>query len=118
MFLYSIDIMDPDTYNLTIRIGHLSKDEAVDIIANAAGLQSFRETAESKATLADSAMHALVSEKLFDFPNAVVAAQNGQVEISMKVPENQQPVIRDRINQMLADISGMSELIIRFDPYF
>jgi cytidylate kinase len=76
MFLYGIDIRDPDTYNLTIRIGHLSEDEAVDIIANAVSLKSFQETAESKATLADSAMHALVSERLFDFPNAVVVAQN------------------------------------------
>lgn len=118
MFLYGIDIMDPGTYNLTIRIGHLSEDEAVDIIANAAGLESFHETAESKAILTNSAMHALVSEKLFDYPNAVVAAQNGQVEISMKVPESQQPLINDRIKQMLADINGMSELRIRFDPYF
>lgn len=118
MFLYGIDIMAPDTYNLTIRIGHLSEDEAVDIIANAVELQSFQETAESKAALADSAMHALVSEKLFDFPNAVVAAKNGQVAISMKVPEDQQQVIHDRISQMLADLDGMNELVIRFDPYF
>ena len=41
MFLYGIDIMDPETYNLIIRIGHLSEDEAVDIIANAAQLALF-----------------------------------------------------------------------------
>ncbi len=110
MFLYGIDIMDPETYNLIIRIGHLSEDEAVDIIANAVELPSFQETTESKAALADSAMHALVSEKLFDFPNAAVTAKNGQVAISLKVPEDQQPVIRDRINQMLVDIDGMKQL--------
>lgn len=118
MFLYGIDIMDPETYNLIIRVGHLSEDDAVDIIVNAVKLQAFHETDESKAALADSAMLALVSEKLLDFPNAVVAAQNGKVAISLKVPEDQQPVIHERINQMLADIDGMNELIIRFDPYF
>lgn len=118
MFLYGIDIMAPDTYNMTLRIGHLSEDEAVDIIANAVGLQSFQETVQSKAALANSAMHALVSEKLFDFPNAVVAAEDGQVVISMKVPEDQQSLIHDRTNQMLADVAGVDELIIRFDPYF
>jgi cytidylate kinase len=118
MFLYGIDIMDPETYNLIIRIGHLSEDDAVDIIANAVGLQAFHETDESKAALADSAMHALVSGKLFDFPNAVVTAKNGAVAISLKAPEDQQPLIRDRINQMLADIDGMNELTIQFDPYF
>ena len=30
MFLYGIDIMAPETYNLVIRIGHLSEKEAID----------------------------------------------------------------------------------------
>jgi cytidylate kinase len=118
MYLYGIDIVDPENYNLVIRVGHVSEDEAVDIIANAAGLQSFRETDESKGVLADSAMHALVSWKLFDFPYAAVTAENGQVGISLKVPERQQSIIHDRIAQMLADIEGLKELIIQFDPYF
>jgi hypothetical protein len=96
----------------------LSEEEAVDIIANAVGLQSFQETAESQATLADSALHALVSEKLLDYPNAVAAAKNGQVAISLKVPEDQETVIHDRITQMLADVAGIKDLVIRFDPYF
>jgi hypothetical protein len=96
----------------------LSEDEAVEIIANAVGLQSFQETNESKAILADLAMHALVSRNLFDFPNAVVAVKNSQVNVSIKAPEEQQPVIHDRIGQMLADIDGIKELRIQFDPYF
>ena len=118
MFLYGIDIMDPQMYNMTLRIGHLSEDEAVDIIANAVTLPSFKETNKSKATLADSAMHALVCSKLVDFPNAVVVTQSGGVVISLKVPEVQQPIIHDRISQMLADIAGMNKLTIHFDPYF
>jgi cytidylate kinase len=118
MFLYGIDILDQETYNLIIRVGHLSEDEAVDIVANAVGLQSFQETNESKAALADSAMHALVSINLFDFPSAVVAAKNSQVKISIKAPEDQQQIIHDRIGRMLADIDGIKELSIQFDPYF
>ena len=118
MFLYGIDIMDPETYNLIIRIGHLSEEDAVDIIVNAVKLQAFLETEESKAALADSAMHAMVSEKLFDFPNAVVATLKGKVAISLKVPEDQQEIIHYRIHKMLSGIDEMKELIIRFDPYF
>ena len=118
MFLYGVDLMDPEMYNMTLRIGHLSEDEAVDLIANAAALPSFQETEESKAALADTALQALVSNKLFDFPNAVVVAQNAAVAISLKVPEDQQPVIRDRINQMLTEIAGIDELKIQFDTYF
>lgn len=118
MFLYGIDIMDPETYNLIIRVGHLAEDEVVDIIANAVQLPSFQETEESRAALEDSALHALVSGKLFDFPNAVVSAKRGQVRISLKVPEEQQPVIQERIYQMLTGIDDVKELAVQFDPYF
>ncbi len=118
MFLYGIDLMDPGLYNITLRIGHLSVDEAVDLITSAVRLPSFQETEESQATLADSALHALISDKLLDFPNAVVAAQNGVVVISLKVPEVQQSLIRERIQHMLVDAVGMNELTIRFDTYF
>ena len=118
MFLYGIDILDPETYNIIIRIGHLSADEAVDIIANAAGLPAFQETAESQAALADSAMAALVSRKLFDFPNSVVTAKGGRVIISLKIPRDQQQVIQDRIDQMLSEIAGLKEFTVKFDTYF
>lgn len=118
MFLYGIDILDPETYNLILRIGHLAEDEAVEIIANAAALPSFQETDESVAALANSAMTALVERKLFDFPNSTVAAKDGQVKISLKIPKEQQPVIEERIEEMLSDIDGLKELTIQFDQYF
>lgn len=118
MFLYGIDIMDAETYNLVIRIGHLSEEEAVDIIANAAGLQTFQETPESIAKLADKALAALVGRKIFDFPSSSVSADNGRVNISLKVPKEQQSVIQDRIGEMLADIKELKEFTIQFDPYF
>jgi len=118
MFLYGIDINNPETYNLIIRIGHLSEDEAVDIIANAAALPSFQETPESRAALVDSAMNALVCRKLFDFPNSFVAAKNGQIRVSLKAPENQQSVILERINQILGEIEGVEGIDVQFEPYF
>jgi len=118
MFLYGIDIMNPETYNLTIRIGHLTEEEAVDIIANAVTFPAFQETAASKSALMDSAMTALVSWKLFDFPSSVVASENGRVRISLKAPENQQPIIQERINQILSNLEGLKELTIQFEPYF
>lgn len=118
MFLYGIDVMDPETYNLTIRIGHLIEDDAVDIVANAASLPSFAETPASKAALADSAMEALISRKLFDFPLAAVTAKNGQVSISLKVPEKQQHVIGERIGKMLAPVQGLAAYSLQFEPYY
>lgn len=116
--LYGIDVMSPEAYNLIIRIGHISEDDAVQIICDTVKLEAFQETAASKAALADSAMEALVAVKLFDFPNADVAADDGRVLITLKAPEDQQQVIHDRIHHMLADIAGISELGIRFEDYF
>jgi len=118
MFLYGIDIMAAEHYNLVIRIGHLSEEEAIDIIVNAVGLPAFQETTESKADLADSALNAIISNKLIDFPHATVAAKNGQARVTLKVPEEQQKVIHDRISRMLAGTAGLNELSIQFDPYF
>ncbi len=118
MFLYGIDLAGPEAYNLVIRIGHLSEDDAVNIIAGAAGLASFQETDESKAALADSALQALVSRNLFDFPHAGVAAKNGQVRVTLKVPEEQQSIIQGRVIQILESISGIKEYSLQFDSYF
>lgn len=118
MFLYGIDIMDPESYNLIIRIGHLSEDDAVDIIANAARLPAFQETPQSKAALQDSTLAALVSRKLFDFPLAVVSAKNNRATISLKVPEEQQQTIRERVDHMLASVPNLDHYTLHFDPYY
>jgi len=118
MFLYGIDITNPEAYNIILRIGHLSEDEAVDIIANAIKLPSFQETPESLAQLADSATTALVERELFDFPNATVAVNNGSVKISLKVPENQQQVIQERIEEMMAGIKEIKGFSLQFETYF
>ncbi len=118
MFLYGVDVADPEAYNLVIRIGHLSEDDAVDIIAGAASLSSFQETVESRAALADLALTATIIRKLFDFPHADVVSREGRVRITLKVPEGQQPLIRDRVDQVLSTIDGISAYMIQFDAYF
>ena len=118
MFLYGIDITNPEDYNIILRIGHLAEDEAVDIIANAVTLPSFKETVESQTMLTDSATTALVARKLFDFPNATITVENGSVKVSLKVPENQQQVIQERIDEMLTGVKGVKEFSVQFETYF
>jgi cytidylate kinase len=118
MFLYGIDIVAPENYNLVIRIGHLAEDDAVDLIAKAVSLPSFRETTESRKALADSALTALVGRALFDFPHASVTARDGHVSISLKVPNDQRELINDRIGRMVSTIEGVQQHTIHFDPYF
>jgi len=118
MFLYGVDVFDPGTYNLVIRVGHLSEDDAVDIIANTVRLPLFQETDRSMAELADAALSAMVSHALFDFPNAGVSACDGHVKITLKVPEDQQTAITDRVEKQLAGIDGVKEHTITIAPYY
>ncbi|SMC54237.1 Cytidylate kinase [Desulfocicer vacuolatum DSM 3385] len=118
MFLYGIDIFDPANYNLVIRIGHLSEDDAVDIIANAATLPLFQETPRSEKILADEALSAAVSYALFDFPSAVVSVSDGNVNVILKVPESQCDTIKKRVEEQLSEIEGISKFAVQIDPYY
>lgn len=118
MFLYGIDIHDPHHYDLVININELSEDEGVDIIAATAKLSRFRETEASKAILADAALDAQVCARLFDFPNAAVSTQDGKAAISLKAPEGQQKLIKERIEEMVATVNGLKEYSLKFDPYY
>jgi cytidylate kinase len=118
MFLYGIDIVSAENYNMVLRIGHLNEDEAVDIISNAVKLSAFQETEESKARLADAALAARINRKLFDYPHAAVTATHGKVRIAMKVPESQKPLIEARVAEMLANTKGVRDYVLQFDPYY
>ncbi|MBF0201587.1 MAG: cytidylate kinase-like family protein [Desulfamplus sp.] len=118
MYLYGIDIMDVELYNLVIRIGHISEDDAVNIIANAVNSPSFQETVESRGRLADMAISSAVTYALFDFPSASVSAHDGHVKVVVKVPEEQSGAIRDRIEEKLSRIEGVKGHTILIDPYF
>jgi len=118
MFLYGIDIEDPENYDLVIKIGRLSEDDAVDLISQTVSRPQYQETAFSQKKLQDSATKALITARLFDFPNAAVKITDEKIAISLKVPENQQTTIHERIEGMLNDIKTEQPLVIEFDPYF
>mgnify|MGYP001209466875 CR=1 FL=1 len=118
IFLHGIDIAKPDDYNLVLRVGHVSEEEAVDLIASAAALPAFQETEESVMKLKDLALKATVSRRLFDFPNATVSVKNGDMKVILKAPEGQQELIKGRMREMLLNIDGLRNLEIRIAPFF
>jgi len=118
MFLYGIDIMAPENYNLVIRIGHLTEDEAVDVIVQAATSPAFKKTSQSQALLEDLALEAQVKRQLFDFPNATVSAKNGEVRITLKVPSSQEEIINERIGEMISNTDGLKKYTLNLDPFY
>lgn len=118
MFLYGIDLEEPENYDLVIKIGRLSEDQAVDLIAQTIQDKRFKESAESTAELEKAATKAFISAKLLDYPNASVSFIKEQLLISLKAPENQHETIRNRILEMLKDIKINRPITISFDPYY
>ncbi|MCA1784678.1 MAG: cytidylate kinase-like family protein [Desulfobacteraceae bacterium] len=118
MFLYDIDLFDSSLYNLVIRIGHLSEEDAVNIIADASRLPAFQETEQSRAALADAALSAMVQQALFDYPTAGVRVSHGNVQINMKVPENQKQAIIERVTNTLEGLDGIKDLLIHTDTFY
>lgn len=118
MFLYDIDLFDSSLYNLVIRVGHLSEEDAVNIIADAARLPLFQETEQSRAELADAALQAAAAQALFDFPTASVQVNQGMLKVGMKVPEDQQEEIAEKVSHLLEAVAGMGEFSIHMAPYY
>jgi cytidylate kinase len=118
LFLYGTDVMAQENYNLIIRIGHISEDEAVDIIIQASRSAAFQETDKSIAVLADVALEAQVERRLFDFPNATVSAKQGEVRITLKVPSSQEAIINERIGEMLEGVVGLKKYTLNLDPFY
>ena len=118
MFIYGIDLQDAELYNLVIRVGHLSEEDAVDIIANTAQLPLFQETDTSRAKVADMALSSMVNHALFDFPNAVVSAKDGHVKVVVKAPETQQDEVRNRIQDTLSRVDAIISQTVVVDPYY
>ncbi|MEE4243379.1 MAG: cytidylate kinase-like family protein [Desulfopila sp.] len=118
MFLYGIDILSADNYNMIIRIGHMGEDDAVDILASAVQLPAFQVTPESQALLEDEALAARVRHKLIDYPHASVAAHRGHLVLTLKVPEGQRSRIEERIAEMLSTTKGVTGYSLQFESYF
>lgn len=117
MFLYGIDITDPEHYDLTVKIGAMGEEEAVDLIAASAQYPAFQENQQSLRMLGDSALGAQISAALFDYPLAAVSVRDGKASITLKVPEGQQAIVNDRISSMLREVEGLTEYVLHFAPY-
>lgn len=118
MYLYNIDLFDPANYNLVIRIGHLSEEDAVDIIADTVRRPVFQETPRSKSELADQALSAAVSYALLDFPSAVVSVRDRHVHVALKIPEDQCEAVSRRIETQLEQIDGIERHTLQMIPYY
>ncbi len=118
MLLYGIDIHDPITYHLVIKINPLTEDDAIDIIEAAVRRPSFQPTAASRRQIADLSAAAQVRNALFEFPSASVSATDGKVSIALKAPETHKENIKTRIEGILNETLPAWDFELTIDTYY
>ena len=85
MYLYGIDTKDSSLYDIVLHIDNLKVDDAVDLLAEAAGRPCFQTTAETLSSINDFYLAAKTQEMLFDkFPAAQIVCKKGVVLVSIE----------------------------------
>jgi hypothetical protein len=118
LYLYGIDIWDSKLYDMVLNIGAVTVDDAVNIICNTIKLPRFQATSESNKKINDLALAASVQASLFEFPNAHVSANDGNVVVRLKVPVGQKEIITNNVDNIVKDLDGVESVEVRIEPYY
>jgi cytidylate kinase len=82
-YLYKMDVNDPKLYDIVINIGHLTIEDACEIICLAARGKSYRTTDESKQAVDDLAITSYLRAALQLICEAEVFVKNGDVHVKV-----------------------------------
>ncbi len=115
--LYSIDTWDSSLYDLVLYIKTITVGDAVSIILNTIKLPHFQTTAESQRILEDSSLAAQVKAALVrDFPTVSVAANNGEVAVSVNSANREQKII-EKVSNTAKAIEGVKKVEVFVTPF-
>lgn len=118
MLLYGIDISESGIYDMVLNISVMGVEEAASLIAKAAGFPCYQATTASTRYIHDLAVKSEVKAALFDYPQAVVSVEDGSVRVQVKVPEEQEMLVKKRMTDALQGIGGLKSAEIRVSPYY
>ncbi|VFQ46477.1 AAA family ATPase [Desulfoluna butyratoxydans] len=109
--LYKIDTRDPELYDLSINLRHVSVEDCVTIIRNTADLAYFRESGETKNRLENLALAATVRASLVNrYYNAEVTTREGSVVIKLPDPVTKVDKTKEEIRALLTEIKGIKDI--------
>lgn len=115
--LYGIDTSDPNLYDLVLHIGHMTVEDAVDVVCNAVELEHFRTTPESQQELEDLLLASEVKAKLVDIRADIsVCACDGIVVVNTVVPLLQEEILAKKMRESAEGMPGLKELRINAVP--
>ncbi len=118
LYLYGVDITDPDQYDMVININRLTVDEAADIICSTAGLEKFQTTTESQQKIEDFALEAEVKAVLMNVqPPKDVSAHNGIVSVQVQGGMFADDNIAGMVEALSRSVEGVKEVRTEVLPY-
>ncbi|MEW6671425.1 MAG: cytidylate kinase-like family protein [Thermodesulfobacteriota bacterium] len=113
--LYGIEPADPGLYDLVIRIGRITVDDAVDIISHKAALDHFQATPASRQQIEDLSLAAEVSACLIDMvPGVTVTADKGLVCIM--TPASHTRKLELKMRKTAGTIPGLKNFYFNCNP--
>lgn len=136
-YLYKIDITDPFLYDMILNIKSLNIGEAAQMICNAASMDAFQATAESRQAVIDLALGTRVKASIEKCCRqglkTTVTAKNGNVYIHAEatsirktgyassktetyVKETMKQEIADEISRAIADIPDINNVVYEIVP--
>jgi cytidylate kinase len=109
--LHGFDPWDSSLYDLVIRIDHLSVDDAVDFICEAAQREGFRTTAELLQKMKDLALACRIKADLVEaFPGVGVGCEYGNVIIYAKDKGAVGSALHKRLDAIRRETGGIYNL--------
>lgn len=116
--LYGIETADPTLYDMVINIGHLTLDDAVDIICHKAGLKRFQTTPQSRRKIEDLSLAAIAKAAIIErFPSSQVSCQNAVVCIRIETALALEEKATAEIKEILKEFAEIKEVRVGVVPF-
>lgn len=110
-YLYKIDTRDPELYDLTINLSHISIEDCVTIICETLKTPYFAKSQKAKVQLQDMALSATVKAAIIDgYYTAEVTSQEGNVIIKLPEPITNVNKTKEEIRTLTEDIQGINDI--------
>ncbi|MCG6878430.1 MAG: cytidylate kinase-like family protein [Deltaproteobacteria bacterium] len=113
--LFGVDTWDSSLYDMVLHVHKLSVDDASNLISQAAQMEQFKATPESRKMLENLVIAARVRARLVhDYPMVQVHADDGVVTVDVKFNETVEPELTDEIKALVHEMPGVKD--VRMHP--
>ena len=117
MYFHSKDPWDMSMYDLSLVIGRLTIEDAVDEILATAKLPAFQTTPESQRVLKNQSLAARVKSDLMNFYHDVeVSVENHTVVVHIKRSLKMEEALTEDIREIVMHIPGVKDVRVNVIP--